>query len=336
MHVPLRDNRRSLRASRRGAHIRQGARRRRRNDPAAAAARRRAARPRPPRHRSPGSVPAASSGSLSRSPSYSFSTVTMVFCAACAIATSSRCVPIKTLPARSAIGAWNSATSGLSAGSSTIGSLLPNGLSMIFQSGRCASTSEPMRPAQRHERHALLGGLELRMQRRAGGVHHADRAGEDRRREARRRAEFAEADRGRFQRLDAAGADQQVRLQGRCRQRDQMQSLDAAPDQRARRRHGDARRFTRHRQHAAVGDGRERFLERAGDHGHETYHRPTANSACSLSPRAGRGLGVRRPSARLRIAATPPHPPSLRSVDLSPHAGRGEAVRRRSPTTAPP
>ena len=60
--------------------------------------------------------------------------------------TSSRCVPMKTLPARSAIGAWNKATSGLSAGRSTIGSLLPNGLSTIFQSGRCASTSEPTSP----------------------------------------------------------------------------------------------------------------------------------------------------------------------------------------------
>ena len=100
-------------------------------------------------------------------------------------------------------------------------------------------------PAQRHERHALLGGLELRVQRRAGGVEHADRAGEDRGGEARRRAEFAEADGGGLQRLDAAGADQQIRLQGRGRQRDQMQPLDAAPDQRPRRRHWHARGLSR-------------------------------------------------------------------------------------------
>ena len=62
--------------------------------------------------------------------------------------TSSRCRPIQTLPSRSAIGAWNSATSGLIAGSSTIGSVSspPNGLSTTFQSGRCFSTSEPIRP----------------------------------------------------------------------------------------------------------------------------------------------------------------------------------------------
>ncbi len=66
-------------------------------------------------------------------------------------------------------------------------------------------------------------------------------------------------------RLDAARADQQVRLQARGRQRDQRQPLDAAPDQRPRRRHGDAGALARHRQHAAVLDGRERVVERAGD-----------------------------------------------------------------------
>ena len=60
--------------------------------------------------------------------------------------TSSRWRPIQTLPSRSAIGAWNSATSGLIAGSSTIGSSLPNGLSITFQSGRYFSTSEPISP----------------------------------------------------------------------------------------------------------------------------------------------------------------------------------------------
>src|ERR1700724_597812 len=45
-----------------------------------------------------------------------------------------------------------------------------------------------------------------------------------------------------------------------------MQALDAAADERARRRHGDAGLLARNRQHAAVGDGRQRFLEAAGDH----------------------------------------------------------------------
>jgi len=64
--------------------------------------------------------------------------------------TSSRCRPIQTLPSRSAIGAWNSATSGLMAGSSTIGSdvseVSSNGLSTTFQSGRFFSTSVPINP----------------------------------------------------------------------------------------------------------------------------------------------------------------------------------------------
>ncbi len=58
----------------------------------------------------------------------------------------SRCRPIQTLPKRSAIGACKSATSGLIAGSSTIGSELPNGLSITFQSSRYFSTSEPISP----------------------------------------------------------------------------------------------------------------------------------------------------------------------------------------------
>ena len=54
----------------------------------------------------------------------------------------------------------------------------------------------------------------------------------------------------------------------RGRQRDEMQALDAAPDQRARRRHRHARSLARHREHTAVGDRREGFVERADDHGH--------------------------------------------------------------------
>ena len=47
----------------------------------------------------------------------------------------------------------------------------------------------------------------------------------------------------------------------------EMQPPDAAPDQRARRGHGHARHVARHRQHAAVGDGRQGFIEGANDHG---------------------------------------------------------------------
>src|SRR5262249_16689050 len=71
---------------------------------------------------------------------------TTVFAAACAMVASSRSRPIQMLPSRSASGAWNSATSGLIAGSSTIGSSSLNGLSTTFQSLRRASTSEPISP----------------------------------------------------------------------------------------------------------------------------------------------------------------------------------------------
>ena len=49
-----------------------------------------------------------------------------------------------------------------------------------------------------------------------------------------------------------------------------VEPLDAAPDQRARRRHGDAGAFARHRQHAAIGDGGERLVERADELRHES------------------------------------------------------------------
>ena len=106
----------------------------------------------------------------------------------------------------------------------------------------------------------------------------------DRGGEARRRPEFAEADGGGLERLDAAGADQQVGLQARGRQRDQMQAPDAAPDQRARRRHGHARHVARHRQHAAVGDGRQGFVEGAGDHG-SSVAQTERRARCTRSPR---------------------------------------------------
>ena len=60
---------------------------------------------------------------------------------------------------------------------------------------------------------------------------------------------------------DAAGADQEIGLQGRGRQGNEMQMLDAAPNELPRRRHGDARRLAWHRQRATVGDGRQRLFE---------------------------------------------------------------------------
>ena len=122
-------------------------------------------------------------------------------------------------------------------------------------------------PAQRHERNTLLRRLERGVQRRAGRVLHPDRARRDGCREARRRAEFAEAHRGGLDRRHAARADEQVGLQARGRQRDEVQAFDAAADQRARRRHGDARRLARYGQHTTIGDGRQSFLDRPGDHG---------------------------------------------------------------------
>jgi len=55
--------------------------------------------------------------------------------------------------------------------------------------------------------------------------------------------------------VDAAGADQEIGLQRRGRQRHDMQPFDATPDQGAGRRHGDARYLAWYRQHATIGDG---------------------------------------------------------------------------------
>src|SRR5262249_56256975 len=68
-------------------------------------------------------------------------------------------------------------------------------------------------PAQRHERHALLCRLKGGVQRRAGRVLHLDRARGDGGGEARRRAELGEADGGGLDRVDAAGADEEIGLQ---------------------------------------------------------------------------------------------------------------------------
>ena len=182
--------------------------------------------------------------------------------------TSSRWRPIQTLPSRSAIGAWNSATSGLIAGSSTIGSSLPNGLSITFQSGRCFSTSEPIRPR------SGMNGTPF-----SAAWNAACSAGQV--------ASFMRIVPARIAAVKRGAGPNSPRLtaevssvstqpapisRSACRlevgSAISVQPLDAAADQRARRRHGDAGALARHRQHAAIGDGRERVVERAGDGRH--------------------------------------------------------------------
>src|SRR5580692_3621324 len=60
---------------------------------------------------------------------------------------------------------------------------------------------------------------------------------------------------------------------------------------------------------------------------HRPERRLQGGVPCSLSPRAGRGLGWGGGSARLRIAERPPHPRSLRSLDLSPRSGERLLMR---------
>src|SRR3954454_15529662 len=67
-----------------------------------------------------GITPGARIGSSIKLESTMRSAVTSVRCAACAMVSSSRQRPMKTLPRRSASGAWTSAKSGRSAGSTTI------------------------------------------------------------------------------------------------------------------------------------------------------------------------------------------------------------------------
>ena len=122
--------------------------------------------------------------------------------------------------------------------------------------------------AQRHERHALLRRLERCMQSRAGRVLHADGRRRDRGDKPRRRSELAEAHGGCLEHADAAGADQEIGLQARGRQRHQMEVLHAAADQGACRFHRHAGDLARHRQHDAVADRRERLLDGLGDDRH--------------------------------------------------------------------
>ena len=91
-------------------------------------------------------MPAALRSSARRSSSTISSTVTRVVRAACAISISSRRTPIQTLPAPSAIAAWNRATSGRIAGTRRSGSSCPKGLSITRQSGRWRTRSEPRMP----------------------------------------------------------------------------------------------------------------------------------------------------------------------------------------------
>ena len=102
-----------------------------------------------------------------------------------------------------------------------------------------------------------------------------------------------------------------------------MQPLDPAPDQRARRRHGHARYVARHRQQAAVGDGRERFVERAGDHECGLVTDGTVDSVCSRSP--GEGWARRVTSrAEHELAPRTPTPPATSGE------GSAEPVSRRA------
>ena len=187
-------------------------------------------------------------------------------------------------------------------------------------------------PAQRHEGDAFFRRLERGMDRRAGRVLDGDAACRRRRREARRRSEFAEAHRRRLDRRDAAGADQQIGLQARGRQRDQVQPPDAAPDQRPRRRHGHARDVARHRQHAAVGDGGEGFVEGANDHvwSHIT-DRATSSVGLPL-PACGERVGVRGTLRGVQCAESPPHP-APKEAPTSPRK-RGEVGARGAVTGA--
>ena len=102
--------------------------------------------------------------------------MTTVLAAACAITPSSRSRPIQTLPSRSAIGAWNRATSGLIAGNSTIGSSATERIVDHLPVRPVCKHVRADEAAQRHERNAFFRGLERGLQGGAGRVREADRA----------------------------------------------------------------------------------------------------------------------------------------------------------------
>src|SRR5262249_1049310 len=117
------------------------------------------------------------------------------------------------------------------------------------------------------------------------------------------------------QRLGAARPDKQVRRQARRRRRAEMQPPQAAPDQRARRRHRDARLLARHGEHAAVADGRERLLEGADEH--SSAGRLAVSSKANWRTLAGVPVEVhylatvrdRRPRSFTSPPPPPPPPP---------------------------
>jgi hypothetical protein len=78
----------------------------------------------------------------------------------------------------------------------------------------------------------------------------------------------AETDRRGLDRRHRPRPDQHVGLQRGRGQGHEMQPLDAAPDEAARRRHGDAAIFRRHDDHGAVGNDCERLVEVAQNRVH--------------------------------------------------------------------
>src|SRR6516225_1650309 len=93
-----------------------------------------------------------------------------------------------------------------------------------------------------------------------------------------------------------------------------MQAFDAAANERARRRHGNAGGFARHRQHAAIGDRGKRLIEGAGDPSH-------ASKILRLS------IGGESKEFHCRDAPFAPSPRVRGSGGgLSPHRGEAEAT----------
>ena len=116
---------------------------------------------------------------------------------------------------------------------------------------------------------------------------------------------LAEADGRCLERRDGAGADQQIRLQGRGRQRDEMQAPDAAPDQRPRRRHGDAGLFARHRQDGAVGDSLQRGIKGPNDHDIAAFTRSGENGTRRIRTPVASKIALAIAAATGRIEGSP-------------------------------
>ena len=95
--------------------------------------------------------------------------------------------------------------------------------------------------AQRQERHALLGRLQARMDRRAGRIAHLDRPRPYGGNEARRRPVLVEGHRRRLDAAHAAGTDQEIGLEAQLRHADQVQIARATTNQSAHDRERAAR-----------------------------------------------------------------------------------------------